>query len=139
MEPDLKYPVFVFQKYNDMIYVFFNERDLKSTNTEIFKSFNYKNVVHVDSLGNEYKIYKAFKVKYLGLCGFNPLLKGRQILIDFEYSGDVKSLDLSDFKENIIVRVEKTKRIWQTGWDINELKEKIANSSSFMEIATLLK
>lgn len=139
MEPDLKYPVFVFQKYNDMIYVFFNERDLKSTNTEIFKSFNYKNVVHVDSLGNEYQIYKAFKVKYLGLCGFNPLLKGRQILIDFEYSGDVKSLDLSDFKENIIVRVEKTKRIWQTGWDINELKEKIANSSSFMEIATLLK
>ena len=122
-----------------MIYVFFNERELKSTSTEIFKTFNYKNMVHIDSLGNEYKIFKVFKVKYLGLWGFNPLLKGRQILIDFEYFSEVKALKLSDFKKNIIGRVEKTKSIWQSGWDVNELKEIIASSSSFIEIANLLK
>ncbi len=139
MRIDLKYPVFVFWKNDNMVYVFFNERDLKSTNTQIFNTFNYKNVVHIDSLGNEYKIEKTLKVKYLGLWGFNPILKGRQILIDFEYSPEIKTIQLSDFKNEVIHRIDKTKKIWQSGWDINELKELIKSSSSFQEIANLLK
>jgi hypothetical protein len=139
MQISLEYPVFLFQKNDDMIYVFFNDIELKSTNTQIFKVFNYKNVIHIDSLGNRYKIKKAFKVKYLGLLGFNPLLKGRQILIDFEYELEVEQIQLLDFKKDLIQRVDKKKQIWQSGWDINELKEAITNSSSFKEIAYLLK
>lgn len=134
----LKYPIFVLQKGDDMIYVFSNEKDLKSTNTEIFENLDYKNSVHIDSLGNIHKIDKAFKVKNLGLFGFNPLLKGKQILIDFEYTSEVEKIALDDFKKDILARVDKTKKIWQSAWDIEELKNAIANSKSFEEIAVLL-
>lgn len=135
----VEYPIFVFQKGDSMIYVFSNEKDLKSTNTEIFEKLNYKDTVHIDSLGNKYKIDKAFKVKNLGLFGFNPLLKGKQILIDFEYEPEVEKITLDDFKKDILARVDKTKRIWQSAWDIEELKNAIANSKSFEEIAGFLK
>ncbi len=139
MQVELKYPVFAFKKNDNMVYVFFKERDLKSTSIQILNTINFGNVTHIDSLGNKYKIKKAFKVKYLGLWGFNPLLKGRQILIDFEYAPAVEQVLLSDFKKDIIHRIDKTKRIWQSGWDINELKEAVLNSSSFEEIANLIK
>ena len=135
----LQYPVFAFQKNDNMIYVFFNEKDLKSTNTEIFEKLNYKDTVHIDSLGNKYKIDKAFKVKNLGLFGFNPLLKGKQILIDFEYNPEIEHINLNDFKKDILVRIDKTKKIWQSAWDIEELKNTIENSLSFEDIAKLLK
>lgn len=135
----IKYPIFVLQKSDDMIYVFSNEKDLKSTNTEIFEKLNYKDTVHIDSLGNKYKIDKAFKVKNLGLFGFNPLLKGKQILIDFEYKPEVEKITLDDFKKDILVRIDKTKKIWQSAWDIEELKNTIENSLSFEDIAKLLK
>lgn len=139
MQVELKFPVFAFRKNDNMAYVFFKERDLKSTSAQIFKTFDYENVTHIDSLGSKYRIKRAFKVKYLGLWGFNPLLKGRQILVDFDYAPEVEKVLLNDFKKEIIHRIDKTKRIWQSGWDISELKEAIANSSSFEKIAFLLK
>lgn len=136
---DLEYPVFAFSKKDNMIYVFFNEKDLKSTNTKIFEKFNYKDVIHIDSSGNKHKIVKAFKVKNLGLLGFNPLLKGKQILIDFEYDSQVERITLDDFKKDILSRIDKTKKIWQSGWDIAELKNIVTNSNSFKSIAILLR
>lgn len=139
MQLNLKYPVFVFQKNDDMVYVFFNERDLKSTNTLIFKDFDYKNVIHIDSFGSRYKIKNVFKVKYLGLWGFHPFLKGKQILVDFEYELEAEKVLLTDFKKEIIQRIERSKRIWQSGWDIDLLKKAVAESISFEEIANFLK
>ncbi|MEG1239246.1 hypothetical protein [Chryseobacterium sp.] len=55
----IQYPIFVLQKGDDIIYVFSNEKYLKSTNTEIFEKLDYKDTVHIDSLGNKYKIDKA--------------------------------------------------------------------------------
>ncbi len=135
----LQYPVFAFQKGDDMIYVFFNDKDLKSTNTEIFEKLNYTDTVHIDSLGNKYKVDKAFKVKNLGLFGFNLLLKGKQILIDFEYEPEIRQITLNNFKKDILIRIDKTKKIWQSAWDIEELKNAIENSLSFKDIAELLK
>ncbi|MBD3906404.1 hypothetical protein NAL32_20980 [Chryseobacterium sp. Ch-15] len=135
----IQYPIFVLQKGDDIIYVFSNEKYLKSTNTEIFEKLDYKDTVHIDSLGNKYKIDKAFKVKNIGLFGFNPLLKGKQILIDFEYESEVEKITLDDFKKDILARVDKTKKIWKSAWDIEELKNAISNSQSFEEIAVLLK
>ena len=89
---ELNYPVFAFLKGDNMIYVFFDELSLKSTNTQILKTLKYEDICHVDSLGNKYKIDSAFKVKYLGLWGFNLLLKGRQILIDFDYKPSIDSI-----------------------------------------------
>jgi hypothetical protein len=139
MQAKLKYPVIVLPKKDNMVYVYFKEKELKSTSEELLQKLDYTSLDLIDVSGLKHKIKRAFKVKYLGLWGFNPLLKGRQILIDFEYEPELEQVLLSDFKEKIIYRVDRTKQIWQSGWDINELKEAISNSSSFKEIANLLK
>ncbi len=139
MEVELNYPVIVLSRMDNMVYVYFNDKDLKSTSEELLKKLDYTNLELIDRFGCKYKINRAFKVKYLGLWGFNPLLKGRQILIDFEYDPEVQSVSLDDFKEEIIKRVEKKKRFWETSWDIDELKQKVNQSSTFSEIAELLK
>lgn len=139
MEAELNYPVIVLSRKDDMIFVYFNDKDLKSTSEELLKKIDYTNLELIDRLGHKYKINKAFKVKYLGLWGFNPLLKGRQILIDFEYDPEMQSVSLDDFKEEIIKRLEKKKRFWETSWDVEELKQKVFDSPTFSGIAELLK
>lgn len=139
MKKELKYPVIAVPRNDNMVYVYFKEKDLKSTSEELLRKLDYKNIELIDSSGHKYRIKKAFKVKYLGLWGFNPLLKGRQILIDFDYEPEAEQIALSDFKKDIINRVDKTKRIWQSGWSIVDLKEAITNSSSVEDIANLLK
>lgn len=139
MQAELKYPVIVLPRKDNMVYVYFTEKDLKSTSEEILRKLDYTSLDLIDAAGCKHIIKKAFKVKYLGLWGFNPFLKGRQILIDFEYEPEIKQVLLSDFKKDIINRVNKTKQIWQSGWDLNKLREAVIKSSSFKEIANLLK
>jgi hypothetical protein len=139
MKVKLNYPVIVLPKKDNMVYVYFNDKDLKSTSEDLLKKIDYINLEVIDSLGYKYKINRAFKVKYLGLWGFNPLLKGRQILIDFEYDSEVQRILLEGFKEEIIKRLEKKKKFWETGWDIQELKKKVYYSPTFSTIAELLK
>jgi len=139
MEVELNYPIIVLSKKDNMVYAYFNDKELKSTSEELLKKLDYTNLELIDRFGCKYKINKAFKIKYLGLWGFNPLLKGRQILIDFEYDPEVQSVSLDNFKEEIIISVEKKKRFWETSWDIDELKQKVNQSSTFNEMAELLK
>ena len=139
MSKELKYPVIAIPRNDNMVYVYLREKDLKLTSEELLSKLDYRNIELIDSSGHKYRIKKAFKVKYLALWGFNPLLKGRQILIDFDYDPDVEQVSLSDFKKNVINRVDKTKHIWQSGWEISELKGAVADSTSFEEIAYLLK
>lgn len=139
MKIELKFPVFAFQKNDNMIYTFFKERELKSTNTRIIQTFDYKNITIVDSDGNMFKINKAYKLKYIGLFGFSLIKKGRQILVDYEFDSDVRIIELSDFKADIIKRIEKKKSFWQSAWDIDELKSKIMNCNSFVDVAYLIK
>lgn len=137
MQTELTYPVIVLPRNNSMIYVYFKERDLKSTSEELLQKLDYSNLDLIDVLGRKYKIKRAFKVKYLGLWGFNPLLKGRQILIDFELNS-IENVRLEDVQQELIKRVEKNKRFWESAWDIEELKEKLQGSKTFDEIANLL-
>ncbi|MBC7401107.1 MAG: hypothetical protein H7289_14300 [Mucilaginibacter sp.] len=133
------YPVIVFSNNDNMIYVYFNERKLKSTSEALLKKIDYKKLELFDASGHQYKITEAFKVKFLGLWGFNPILKGRQILIDFKYDPVIEDISFEDFKRNIVIRLENNKRFWESGWDIEELKQKIYETTTFIEIAELLK
>lgn len=122
-----------------MVYVFFNERTLKSTNTEILDKIGYKGITLIDSQGNVFKIKKAYKVKYIGLFGFSLLKKGRQILVDFEFENDKSTFELPEFKQFITQKVENNKKYWNSSWDIDELKSKIMNCNSFVDVAYLIK
>jgi len=133
------FPVFAFQKNDHMVYVFFNERNLKSTNTEILDKIGYKGITLIDSNGNVFKIKRAYKVKFIGLFGFSLLKKGRQILVDFEFENEKTTFELSEFKQFIIQKIENNRSCWNASWDIDELKDKIMNCKSFEGIASLIK
>lgn len=139
MNKELIFPVFAFQKNDNMVYVFFNERTIKSTNTVILDKIGYKGITLIDSQGNVFKIKRAYKVKYIGLFGFSLLKKGRQILVDFEFENDKVTFELPDFKQFIIQKIENNKSYWNASWDIDELKSKIMNCSSFADVAYLIK
>jgi hypothetical protein len=135
----LKYPVFAFQKGNSMIYVFLKEYALKSTSKRFLNNGGFKGDTIVDSMGNVFKIKNAQMVKYRGLGGFNPLLKGRQILVDFEYENEVSSMSLSDFKKDIVKRIAQNSNYWQASGDVSDLQTAVEECFSFEEIANLLK
>ncbi|MDM1380730.1 hypothetical protein [Myroides marinus] len=139
MELRLNYPVLLLSKSNNRIYVFTKEKDLKSTNEELFGKINYSNYYVVDELGLKYTINNAFKVKNCGLFGFNPFLKGKQILIDFEFSSQIDKLLLDTIKQELVQRIEQDKNYWKLNWNIQELEAKIISSKTFKEIYLLLK
>lgn len=139
MNRKLNLPVFAFQKNDNMVYVFFNEHTLKSTNTEILDKIGFKGITLIDSHGNVFTIKKAYKVKYIGLFGFNLLKKGRQILVDFEFENDKSTFELPEFKQFITQKIENNKKYWNSSWDIDELKSKIMNCNSFVDVAYLIK
>lgn len=136
---NIKYPVFALSEKDNLVYVFFKEKDLKTTNTALFKKNIFKNVILIDSSGNIYKIRKTYKVGYIGILGISLLKKGRQILVDFEFENDVMSIKIEDFKQDLIQKIEKNKGFWRSAWNINELKEGIINCNSFEEIADFIK
>ncbi|SEJ29583.1 hypothetical protein SAMN04488018_12244 [Myroides marinus] len=139
MELRLNYPVLLLSKSNNRIYVFTKEKDLKSTNEELFGKINYSNYYVVDELGLMYTINNAFKVKKCGLFGVNPFLKGKQILIDFEFSSQIDKLLLDTIKQELVQRIEQDKDYWKLNWNIQELEAKIISSKTFKEIYLLLK
>ncbi len=136
---EIIYPVIVLPKHDDMVYVYFTERQLKSTTEQLLPTLNNAEMRILDASRQCRKINRVYKVKYLGLWGYNPLLKGRQILVDFEYEPETERVVLTNVIKEIVYRVEKTRHIWESGWDIEVLKRAISNSSSIDEIANLLK
>ena len=139
MERELSFPVIVISNNDYRIFVYFSEKNLKATSKELLRKLDYTNLEIIDSLGNKFKIKRAFKVKYLGLWGYNPFLKGRQILIDFQYMPDAPIISLEDLKIDLIRRVEANRTLWQTGWDIKELVAAIYRCETFDSVAKLLK
>lgn len=139
MEVKLCYPVILISKEDEMIYVFCKDKDLKSSSVELLKEIDFSKDDLIDSTGCIYKIKRAYKVKYLGFLGFNPLLKGRQIQIEFEYDKEVRKVNLDEFKQEIIRRIDETKWIWKSAWSIKELKQRIMECDNISEIVMLLK
>ncbi len=135
----MKYPVFALKEKDNLIYVFFKEKDLKTTNTDLLRKNIFKNVTLIDASGEVYKIKNAFKTKDAGFFGFSLLKKGKQVLIDFEFEGKSANINISQFKQDIKDKIDRNRNFWQSAWDISELKEKINKSTSFREIADLIK
>lgn len=135
----MKYPVFALKEKDNLIYVFFKEKDLKITNTDLLRKNIFKKVTLIDASGEVYKIKYAFKIKDAGFFGFSLLKKGKQVLIDFEFEGESTNISISQFKQDIKDKIDRNKNFWQSAWNISELKEKINKSTSFREIADLIK
>ncbi len=62
----MKYPVFALKEKDNMIYVFFNEKDLKNTSTDLLKKNIFKDVNLKDASGEVFKIKNTIKIKDVG-------------------------------------------------------------------------
>lgn len=139
MKTTLKFPVFVFQEKNEMIYVFFNEQIFKSTSTRFLNQGGFVGDTIIDSNGVVYKIKRAFQIKYLGFFGFSLIKKGRQILVDFEFEDNTTSVNIQEFKQFIISKIKKERNYWKSSYNITNLVSIINSCTDFKEIATVLK
>ena len=138
MDVKLKYPVFVFRKKDKMVYVYHNDKHMKTTNTEIFRSTNFKGRIIIDSLGDKYITKKAYHTGYLGLWGFSLRMSGKVISFDYDYENEITKISLGELKEMIFNRYPKS-RYFHSAWsDINEFEEEMNKCSTFEELARLI-
>jgi hypothetical protein len=132
----LKYPIICLSKKNHMIYLYSNYSDMRKTSEDLLGIWS--DVKIIDSQGLEFKINEVKKTGLRGIFGWNPLLKGKSIYVDFVFS-DGKNVDFVTLKNEIINRVEKTKQFWKEAWSIKELKNAINEAKTFEELISLFR
>jgi len=138
MKAELKYPIFSFVKNDNMVYVFYRDKDNKTTNIEIFKKYKFKGIVIIDSSGMKYIIKRAYKTKWLGISGYFTGMQGRVFLVDFEYEDEIEQISLDELKEMILNRYPKS-RWFHSAWvDVNEFKEEMDKCTTFEELARVV-
>jgi len=138
MKIEVQYPVLVFPSYEKMVYVFRKESGLTHTTVTLLKTIKYDGMEIVTSSGMKHTIKDAYKIKYLGFWGFNPMLKGRQILIDFNFYENPSRVDLPELKKRVMECVRANKDFWESAWDIKELVSEIESADSFEMVAELV-
>lgn len=138
MEAKLKFPVFTFLKKDNMVYVDYSEKRMKMTNTEIFKSTNFKGDIIIDSSGIKYITRKAYQTGYLGIKGFSLFMVGKAISFEYEYEDEIQHISLDELKEMILNRYPKS-RWFHSAWvDVEEFKEEMDKCTTFEELARVV-
>lgn len=121
-----------------MLYVAHDWSSLTETTVEIFKNFDPSKETYIDSEGHVFKIVSAEHAGYRGIFGWNFFLKGTQIKIKLDFSPDVGNIELSDFKDIVIDRLNRKKKFWEESWDFSELISKIKSASNYVDIINLI-
>lgn len=138
MEAKLKYPVFVFLKKDNMVYVDYRDKDMKATNTEIFNTTNFKGRIIIDSSGTKYVTRKAYQTGYLGIKGFSLFMVGKAISFEYDYENEVVKISLEELKEMIINRYPKSRWFYSAWVDVEEFKEEMDKCTTFEELARVV-
>jgi hypothetical protein len=134
----LKYPVFEFAPKDDMVYVFYGEKDHKTTNNKLFQVVKYSGDVIIDSSGMKYIIKKAYKVKMGGLWTYFTG-QGRALFIEYEYKDAGNPITLDELKKMIMIRFPKSRWFKSTWVDVQEFEEEMDKCNTFEQLALLFR
>lgn len=134
----MNFPILCLKEKDNMVYYFESVKSLEYTSDELFKAGVFKGVKYIDAIGMKYHILETQKIGYVGLWGWNPLLKGRQIKVRHKFSESEK-VNIDNLKDELITKVKKHRQYWSESWDINELVMKIYEANSFIEVIKLFK
>lgn len=126
----MKFPITIFDEKDPMVYSFPDEKSLKKSSEELFAKNVWKSYRFIDSDGYEYSVLDVRRAGTRGFMGWNPLLKGKQIWVEFDLS-ERKSIDVDVFKSILLNRVSLSESFWEESYDIDELKEEIRQSHDF--------
>jgi len=99
MANNLKYPVFVFRKKDNMVYVFYDDKQMKTTNIEIFKKTHFEGRTIVDSPGMKYTVISSHITRYWGFWE-GLFQKGRTVSFEYDYKDAGIPVTLNELKGN---------------------------------------
>jgi hypothetical protein len=134
---DLDFPVASFAKDNITFYAR-DINELTTCSSVGFKNGFYNNLIIVDSRGTKCKVIRAVKAGTVGpFWGFS-LLHGRWLRVNLELAKMEEELSLNDFKDKILTVFKKDEFFWDSGGELNELKQFVINANSFKEIISQL-
>jgi hypothetical protein len=129
----MEYPILIIKKSDPMIYIYKDYDSMRKTSEELFEENIWKDAEIYDANSQKYYVIDEKKVGLRGLWGWNPLLKGKSIWVDFTFSDGI-TFDLEKLKEELILKIKKKKQYWEASWDIEELIEKVKTESNFKKI-----
>lgn len=137
MKIEPKFPIIQLIEGDKVVYGCTNASDYYQCDINYIPK--YENSIVIDSEGTLLKIISAKKTKWgTWLWGYNPLLKGRVAIVDFDYEQPQK-LDWKEFKIILTERLsKKVNPIWYPN-SIKKIKQRLESSEtgSFREIIEL--
>lgn len=131
----LQYPVFVFRKKDNMIYVHYDDYQMKATNTEIFREADFSGRIIIDSSGTKYITQSAHITRYWGFLEGFFWMKGKVVSFEYEYQDAGSPITLDELKEMIMSRFPKSGWFHSVWSDVQELKEEMNKCATFEQLA----
>jgi Neuraminidase (sialidase) len=120
-----------------MVYVYYNDRQMKATNTEIFETTSFGNIILIDSSGMKYVTKGAFITRYWGFLEGLFRMKGKVVSFEFEYKDAGTPITLDELKAMIMERYPKS-RWFRSAWsNVAEFQEEMDKCDTFKQVALL--
>lgn len=99
MKAKLKYPIFWSSPNDNRVYVFWKEKENKTTKLDMLKEANgWKGDMIIDATGTKYIVKCSYMTKWKGIHGFTGGFTG-MIYYEQEYEDNPESLSLQQLQD----------------------------------------
>jgi hypothetical protein len=134
----IKFPIIVLKKGDSMVYTFSNKLSFTRTSEELLKIGIWDNCEIIDSNQISTTITDVRVCGYTGLWGWNPFLKGKGIIVDFDFSNE-KQIDLEVVKQRVTLHTTQRSTNVETDLQLNDILQNLLLAKSIEEIVLILR
>lgn len=135
---EIIFPIMYFSESDPMLYVRESKKGFGYTSQDLLEEGIFNNLEFVDASGQVYKTIKAEKIRYRGLWGFNPLLKGRQIEVKL-YIEKTYDLTFEQIKQLIQAKLKIRNTPIALGRSRQELLTMLNDAKTIRELFCIIK
>ena len=135
MKAKLKYPIFWSSPNDNRIYVFWKEKENKTTKLDMLKEANgWKGDMIIDATETKYIVKCSYMTKWKGIHGFTGMIYYEQ-----EYEDNPESFSLQQLQDRIAERYPKTRWFREEGWGSrDDFRRTVYACKTFEEVADIL-
>lgn len=136
MKVQLKYPIFIFSKEDNMVYVFWKE--VKITSRKYAQENRSTKDICIDSTGMKYIGKELHITGWAGICGFTGG-HFNVVKIDQEYEDNPEQISLRELQDMINDRYPHSRWFNSQGYTKAEFEQAILQCTTFEQVAELLR
>jgi hypothetical protein len=114
-----------------------SQEGLTTCSSRGLKSGWFKKLYLIDSACRGYPVEKVEKVGYANPFFGLSLMYGRRYRIDLQL-GPAEQHDLGEVKRRVVKAMERNRSFWESGYSLEELKQKVGAAESVADIVALL-